>query len=54
MYFLNRPFLLDNLQELQASLEDLNDEDLLACRKVLLARVNMCLSLINESDEDNT
>lgn len=53
MNVLTRPFLLHELQELQASLEDLNDEDLVACRKFLLIRVNTCLNLINESDKDN-
>lgn len=45
--------LLTQLQELQADLEDLSDEDLIECRKVMLQRVNECLEGLEESDEDN-
>ena len=49
-----RTILLSELQELQASLEDLTDDDLLSCRKSLLERVNECLSIAGETDNDNT
>lgn len=48
-----RWILLENLQELQADFEDLSDQDLLDCRKVMLERVNVCLDAIEESEEDN-
>jgi hypothetical protein len=48
-----REGLLHQLQELQADFEDLTDEDLLECRKVMLQRVNDCLEGLEESDEDN-
>ena len=35
--------LQENLQELLADLEDLSDEELIACRKVMLDRINECL-----------
>lgn len=50
---LTRTQLLSELQELQADLEDLSDEDLVECREVMLKRVNDCLELIEESEEDN-
>ncbi|MED4883098.1 hypothetical protein [Bacillus smithii] len=46
-------YILKHLQELQADLEDLTDEDLLECRKVMLNRVNECLLVLEESNEDN-
>ncbi len=49
----NRPELHDNLTELQADLEDFSDKDLLKYRDVMLARVNRCMELILETDEDN-
>lgn len=49
----NRPVLLNELQELQANLEDLSERDLLDCREVMLYRVNRCLKAIGETDEDN-
>lgn len=48
-----RSDLLTHLQELQADFEDLSDEDLLECREVMLERVNECLEILEELDEDN-
>lgn len=45
--------LLTHLQELQADIEDLSDEELLECREVMLKRINECLEGLEESDEDN-
>jgi len=45
--------LLNNLLELQADFEDLSDEDLIECRKVMLERVNECLEEIDDLYEDN-
>ena len=52
---LNRKYhiLKTQLQELQADLEDLSDEDIIDCREVMLQRVNVCLEEIGEFDEDN-
>ena len=41
------------LTELQADLEDMTNEELIECRGTLLGRVNWCLRLILETDEDN-
>ena len=49
----NREFILRHLQELQADLEDLSDEQLIECRYIMLKRVNACLSAVFETDEDN-
>lgn len=48
-----RSDLLTHLQELQTDFEDLSDEDLLECREVMLERVNECLEILEELDEDN-
>ena len=49
----NRPELHEQLSELQADFEDFSDKELLNYRDVMLARVNRCLELILETDEDN-
>lgn len=49
----NRGILHEQLSELQADLEDLNNEELLECRSTLLERVNRCLQAILETDDDN-
>lgn len=49
----NRPALHEHLTELQADLEDFSDRDLLKYRDVMLERVNKCMELILETDEDN-
>lgn len=53
MKFIDREYLLRQLQELQADFEDLNDEDLIDCRESMLERVNNCLEALGECDEDN-
>lgn len=45
--------ILRHLQELQADFEELTSEELESCRECMLNRVNACLILLNESDEDN-
>lgn len=45
--------LLVQLQELQADLEELSDKELLECRDAMLNRVNECLEVLEESNEDN-
>ena len=50
---MDRDRILREVQELQADLEDLSDDDLIDCRVVMLERVNKCLILLDESDEDN-
>lgn len=50
---MDREFLLRQLQELQADFEDLNDKQLIECRECMHQRVNLCLSELNERDEDN-
>jgi len=52
-YIANRSALHEQLSELQADLEDLNDEDLVKCRECMLERINLCMELILETDEDN-
>ena len=49
----NRTALHNQLTELQADLEDLNDFELTNCRDIMLERVNRCMELILETDEDN-
>lgn len=51
--FINRNFLLSQLQELQADFEDFNNDDLIRCRDIMLKRVNSCLEELGECDEDN-
>lgn len=52
-YITNRTELHKHLSELQADFEDLNDDELIFCREVMLKRINMCLELILETEEDN-
>lgn len=40
--------LEDELDELQANFEDMNDQDLLECRKIMLSRINKCIDLLEE------
>ena len=49
----NRPVLHEHLSELQADLEDMTDDQLIECRSTLLKRVNLCMEVILETDEDN-
>lgn len=53
-YIENRTELHEQLTELQADLEDMSDEELIECRSTLLERVNWCMKVILETDEDNT
>lgn len=48
-----REFMLRQLQELQADFEDLSNEDLIECKDIMLERVNICLRILEESNEDN-
>ena len=49
----NRNELHKQLVELQADFEDFTDAELIENRQVMLDRVNECLKLILETDEDN-
>ena len=49
----NRTELHEQLTELQADLEDMADEEFIECRSCLRERVNCCMRLILETDEDN-
>lgn len=48
-----RIYLLRHLQELQADFEELTTEELEECRSCMLDRVNECLEVLGESEEDN-
>ena len=48
-----RIYLLRHLQELQADFEELTTEELEECRLCMLNRVNECLEILKESEEDN-
>ena len=48
-----RIYLLRHLQELQADFEELTTEELEECRLCMLNRVNECLEVLGESEEDN-
>lgn len=50
---INREFLLRQLQELQADLEDFSGEELIENRECMLNRINDCLQELGECDEDN-
>ena len=52
-YINNRPMLHHQLSELQADFEDLTDEELISCKESIKERINICLKLIIETDEDN-
>ena len=52
-YVKNRADLHYQLTELQADFEDLDNEELVHCRETMLERVNKCMELILETDEDN-
>lgn len=52
-YVENRAILHEQLSELQADFEDLDDETLVDCREVMLERINKCLNAILETDKDN-
>ena len=49
----NRNDIHSQLIELQADFEDLNDKEFVENRNVMLTRVNYCLELILETNEDN-
>lgn len=49
----NRNELHEELRELQADLEDFSDEELAEYRYTMLNRINICMELILETDEDN-
>lgn len=49
----NRKAILNELNELQADLEDLSDEELVNLRGTMLERVNTLLALALETNEDN-
>lgn len=53
IYIENRTELHEQLSELQANLEDMTNEELVECRATMLGRVNWCMRLIIETDEDN-
>ena len=48
-----RESVMRHLQELQADFEDFSDEEIIEHKKVMLDRINQCLKLIGECDEDN-
>ena len=52
-YVANRTGLHKHLSELQADFEDLNNDELIFCREVMLKRINVCLELVLETEEDN-
>ena len=45
--------ILRHLQELQADFQELTEQELEECRECMLERVNVCLQLLKECDEDN-
>ena len=45
--------ILRHLQELQADFQELTEQELEECRECMLKRVNVCLQLLKECDEDN-
>lgn len=45
--------ILRHLQELQADFLELTEQELEECRECMLERVNICLQLLKECDEDN-
>lgn len=49
----NREALHHELSELQADFEDLSDEELIECRETMLSRINRCMMLILETNQDN-
>lgn len=53
VYIKNRDMLHSHLSELQADFEDFDDTQLLECRDVMKNRIDECLKLILETDEDN-
>lgn len=53
-YIANRQDLHNQLSELQADFKDLSDENLIDCREIMLNRINTCMELILETDEDNS
>ena len=44
--------LFDEIEELNTSLRELSDDDLIICKEALIIRTNRALSLINELKED--
>ena len=44
--------LFDEIEELNTSLRELSDDDLIVCKDALIIRTNRALSLINELKED--
>lgn len=53
LYVENREELHEQLSELQADLEDMSDSELIDCRSDLIERLNRCMTMILETDEDN-
>lgn len=52
-YMLNRVELHRELTELQADFKDFSNDELVENRNCMEERVNKCLELILETDEDN-
>jgi len=44
---------LRQMQELQADFEDFTDNQLIEHRKVMAGRIDACLELLGENDEEN-
>ena len=44
--------LFDEIEELNTSLRELSDDDLIVCKDALIIRTNRALSLINELKDD--
>lgn len=53
VYINNRNELHNQLSELQADLEDLADDELIDCRATILERINKCMALVLETEDDN-
>lgn len=50
---INRNFLLNHIQEIQADFEDFSNDELVENRNCILIRINECLKELGECDEDN-
>ena len=53
VYINNRNELHNQLSELQADFEDLADDELIDCRATILERINKCMVLVLEIEDDN-
>jgi hypothetical protein len=45
---MNKKILQENLEELKADFEDLDSDEIIECKDIILKRITLCLDIVNE------